>query len=82
MTVRHCSPITSRTRRRRAYPDPPPQVPVPCRDRDDVVFIQLVLAAKAEFLISGDADLAALAGKLPVASPASLRQALGWHAED
>ena len=63
-------------------PNPPPRVPVASRDRDDVVFIQLVLAAKAEFLISGDADLAALAGKLPVASPASLRQALGWHAED
>lgn len=63
-------------------PSPPPPVPVPCRDRDDVVFIQLVLSARAEFLISGAADLAALAGKLPVASPASLRQALGWHAED
>jgi putative PIN family toxin of toxin-antitoxin system len=63
-------------------PDPPPPVPVACRDRDDVVFIQLALAAKAEFLISGDADLAALAGMLPVASPVSLRQALGWHAEN
>jgi putative PIN family toxin of toxin-antitoxin system len=63
-------------------PKPPPPVPVACHDRDDVVFIQLALAAKAEFLISGDADLAALAGMIEIVTPAVLRQRLGWQATD
>jgi putative PIN family toxin of toxin-antitoxin system len=60
-------------------PDPPPTVPAPCRDRSDLVFIQLALAATADCLVSGDADLATLAGPLPIASPATLRRRLGWH---
>jgi len=63
-------------------PDPAPVVPVPCRDRDDIVFIQLALATAADFLVSGDADLAELADTLPIASPASLRRTLGWDAAD
>jgi uncharacterized protein len=47
-------------------PDPPPPLPVACRDRDDAVFLQLALAAGAEALVSGDADLAALRGAAPV----------------
>jgi len=63
-------------------PDPTPVVPAPCRDRDDIVFIQLALATQADFLVSGDADLTALAGTIPIASPADLRQTLGWHEAD
>jgi predicted nucleic acid-binding protein len=41
-------------------------LPVACRDRDDVVFIQLAVAAKADCLISGDSDLGVLRGVAPV----------------
>jgi putative PIN family toxin of toxin-antitoxin system len=47
-------------------PDPPPALPVVCRDRDDAVFLQLALGAGAEVLVSGDADLAVLQGATPV----------------
>jgi uncharacterized protein len=63
-------------------PDPRPSVPVACRDRDDVVFIQLALAAGADVVVSGDADLADLGGTLPIASPRSLRRSLGWHDDE
>jgi predicted nucleic acid-binding protein len=63
-------------------PHPPPSVPVACRDRDDVVFIQLTLAAAADVLVSGDADLAALAGPIAIVSPAILLQRLGWREAD
>lgn len=62
-------------------PNPPPAVPVPCRDRDDIVFIQLALASEVDFLVSGDADLAGLADALPIVSPTDLRQRLGWREE-
>jgi uncharacterized protein len=41
-------------------PNPAPRVP-PCRDPFDVPFLHLALAGKARFLITGDADLLALA---------------------
>ena len=41
-------------------PDPPPRTP-PCRDPHDLPFLQLALAARADALITGDADLLALA---------------------
>ncbi len=63
-------------------PHPPPPVPVACRDRDDAVVIQLALAAAADVLVSGDADLATLAGTIAIVSPAALRQRLGWHEAD
>jgi predicted nucleic acid-binding protein len=63
-------------------PDPAPAVPVACRDRDAGVFIQLPLAAAADLLVSGDADLAGLTRTIPITSPASPRQSLGWHAAD
>ena len=47
-------------------PDPPPQVPR-CRDPFDLPFLQLAAAAGADALVSGDADLLALAGELPFA---------------
>ncbi|MEW9623422.1 putative toxin-antitoxin system toxin component, PIN family [Rhodanobacter geophilus] len=41
-------------------PDPPPRTP-PCRDPHDLPFPQLALAAKADALVTGDADLHVLA---------------------
>jgi putative PIN family toxin of toxin-antitoxin system len=63
-------------------PHPPPSVPVACRDCDDAVFIQLALATAADLLVSGDADLAALADTIAIVSPALLRQCLGWREAD
>jgi putative PIN family toxin of toxin-antitoxin system len=34
-----------------------PKLPAVCRDRDDTVFIALMLSAGADLLVSGDADL-------------------------
>lgn len=47
-------------------PDPAPALPVACRDRDDVVFIQLAVVARADLLVSGDADLTTLREVAPV----------------
>jgi putative PIN family toxin of toxin-antitoxin system len=46
-------------------PDPLPVLPVACRDRDDELFIHLALVAKADYLVTGDADLLALRGLVP-----------------
>lgn len=43
-------------------PVPPPAVPA-CRDPFDVVFLQLAMQGKASALVTGDADLLALAGR-------------------
>ncbi len=58
-------------------PGPPPQVPV-CRDRSDMRFLEFALAGHADFLVSGDKDLLALADTfvLPVIAPEALRQKL------
>lgn len=58
-------------------PSPPPAVPE-CRDPFDRPFLELALAGGAEVLISGDADLLALAGKfaVPIRSPAVFEQLL------
>jgi putative PIN family toxin of toxin-antitoxin system len=47
-----------------------------CRDPNDTVFIHLAVTAKADALISGDADLLALSDllPLPVLTPAALRR--------
>ncbi len=42
---------------------PLPKTPV-CRDPFDVPFLQLALAGNADYLVTGDRDLLALAGKL------------------
>lgn len=47
-------------------PEPPPRVPE-CRDPHDLPFLHLAFAGKADLLISGDADLLALA--VPGARP-------------
>jgi len=48
-------------------PRPLPVLPVACRNRDDAVFLHLALASGADFLVSGDQDLAALRRAAPVA---------------
>jgi len=45
-------------------PDPPPAVPR-CRDRHDLPFLHLAAAGHADALVTGDADLLALAGQTP-----------------
>lgn len=47
-------------------PAPPPQVP-DCRDPQDLMFLELAQAGQAQALVTGDADLLALAGQLPCA---------------
>ena len=58
-------------------PDPRPDLPLACRDRDDAVFLHLARAGRAASLVSGDADLTVLAAAYPVVSPAMLRERLG-----
>lgn len=48
-----------------ALPEKLPEVP-PCRDKQDLVFLHLAYVAKADCLVSGDADLLALAGESAV----------------
>lgn len=59
-------------------PDPVPALPIDCRDRDDVIFIQLAIAAGAEFLVSGDSDLSVLRDIAPIriAAPIDLQRLL------
>ena len=45
-------------------PSPPPPTP-PCRDPFDVPFLELALAGRAEFLVTGDQDLLSLASEFP-----------------
>ena len=47
-------------------PEPLPMLPIACRNRDDVVFIQLALAVKVDCLVSGDSDLGVLRDVAPV----------------
>ena len=58
-------------------PDPPPAVPAISRDRSDLAFIQLATVAKADLLVSGDADLLVLRDVITVASAAELRLRIG-----
>ncbi len=55
--------------------DPAPILP-PCRDKHDTMFLELALVGHAEFLVTGDADLLALAGSfdIPIVTPAELRE--------
>ena len=49
-----------------------------CRDEDDRAFLRLAYAAKADALVTGDADLLALAGqsKIPFLTPDALKERL------
>jgi len=44
-------------------PAKPPKTPA-CRDQSDVPFLQLAIAGKADYLVTGDGDLLSLASKL------------------
>ena len=57
-------------------PEPLPELPVACRDRDDAVFLHLAIASGADCLVSGDADLAVLASAFAVVTPDAFRQHL------
>ena len=51
----HCTSIV--------MPAKPPRTP-PCRDAFDVPFLQLAVAGKADYLVTGDKDLLSLAGRI------------------
>ena len=63
-------------------PDPPPAVPE-CRDPSDAPFLELAAAGQADFLVTGDNDLLAIAPHfpIPIINPAALRQHLvgSWN---
>jgi putative PIN family toxin of toxin-antitoxin system len=63
------------SRKSRALPE--------CRDPDDRAFLELALAGKADWLVTGDGDLLALARKFPVpiVSPEQFRVALSTASE-
>ncbi len=44
-------------------PDEPPKTP-PCRDPFDIPFLQLAVVGKADFLVTGDADLLSIKAKI------------------
>ena len=58
-------------------PDHPPAVPE-CRDTFDRPFLELALVGRADALVTGDADLLALADSfaVPILTPAALRERL------
>jgi putative PIN family toxin of toxin-antitoxin system len=57
-------------------PNPLPELPLACRDRDDAVFLHLAIISQVDVLVSGDADLTVLASAYPVISPSALQQLL------
>ena len=63
-------------------PDPRPAVPV-CRDPSDTPFLELAAVGQADFLVTGDNDLLAIAPQfsIPIITPAALRQRLAgsWN---
>ena len=58
-------------------PSPPPAVPE-CRDPFDRPFLELALAGRSEALVTGDADLLALAEQFaaPICSPSVFKELL------
>ena len=59
-------------------PPKPPKTPK-CRDPFDIWFLQLAIAGKADFLVTGDKDLLSLAGQLtcPIIAADQLLNKLG-----
>jgi predicted nucleic acid-binding protein len=49
-----------------------------CRDPDDAIFIQLAMAGRADYVVSGDADLTSLreSSPVPVISAGELKSVL------
>ena len=62
-----------------AVPEPPPAVPA-CRDPFDRPFLELALAGQADALVTGDADLLAIAKdfSVPIVSPAAFKDRLSF----
>ncbi len=63
-------------------PKPPPKVPS-CRDQKDLPFLWLAVAAKTDFLISGDKDLQVLAKhfKPPILTIQAFREYYETHTQ-
>jgi putative PIN family toxin of toxin-antitoxin system len=59
-----------------ALASPLPALQVASRDSDDDIFLHLAVVSRADLLVSGDDDLAALSGVYPVVSPEALRELL------
>ena len=59
-----------------ALAGPLPALQVASRESDDGIFLHLAVASRADMLVSGDDDLAALSGVYPVVSPEALRDLL------
>ena len=57
-------------------PDPLPDLPIACRDRDDSIFLLLVICSRADLLVGGDRDLTVLWSAYPVVSPTQLHDRL------
>lgn len=59
-------------------PAQPPATP-DCRDKNDLPFLQLALAGKADYLVSGDQDLLSLAGRFscPIVTAEQFLKMLG-----
>lgn len=57
-------------------PNPRPELPLRCRDRDDAIFLHLAIMSRADLLVSGDADLTDLQTAYPVVSPSALQARL------
>lgn len=55
--------------------DPKARIPA-CRDPKDLSFLRLAYAAKAEALVSGDSDLIAVKSRVPIITPAELKEKL------
>lgn len=51
-----------------------------CRDPDDRVFLRLAYTARADALVTGDADLLSLAARsqIPIVAPEALKRRLGF----
>lgn len=60
-----------------------PAVPA-CRDPDDLPFLHLAAAGKAEVLVSGDRDLLALSGMVPfdIVTPGALAARLAAETDE
>lgn len=59
-----------------------PEAAIPaCRDVADRAFLELAVAGKADYLVSGDADLLAVASRfpIPIVAPARFRSLLERH---
>jgi uncharacterized protein len=57
-------------------PNPPPELPLACGDRDDGVFLHLAIVSRVDALVSGDADLTVPASAYPVITAGALQQRL------